>query len=297
MGPGRGGKPPGRCGGRAPMPGAAGAPGAPGRAPAAGRLRLPVGACDAAGPVVAAGRTSTGLRGAAGGACPVFGSSTRSRIVGGTIRPVGGGMTGRGAGGCVAASRADVAAVTSGSSTTSSGTRAATTGSSVSTGASTTGESTTAMGSGDATGSGSATVTSGPTSCGVGTCATSPNVCLDGRLRLELGRRCRGLGRLHEAWRRQHGRRRALGFGGLGSRLPPSGSGWRVGERRARRHGDVPLARQPFDELAGDDLLDRARRALHIDPVIALEQRHHFLARRVEQFRDPVYPNCRHLPL
>ena len=40
------------------------------------------------------GRTSIGRRGGAGGAWPVRGSSTRSRSVGGTTRPVGGGITG-----------------------------------------------------------------------------------------------------------------------------------------------------------------------------------------------------------
>ena len=65
----------------------------------AGRLRLPVGACEAAGAAGADGRTSIGRRGGAGGAWPVFGSSTRSRSVGGSTRPVGGGITGRGAGG------------------------------------------------------------------------------------------------------------------------------------------------------------------------------------------------------
>ena len=73
--------------------------GGAGRAPAAGRLKLPVGACEAAGAADAGGRTSTGRRGGAGGAWPVFGSSTRSRSVGGTTRPVDGGITGRGGAG------------------------------------------------------------------------------------------------------------------------------------------------------------------------------------------------------
>src|SRR5688500_5595078 len=91
-GPCRGGSPvPGRCGGRAAMPDGPG-PAAAGR-PAAGRLRLPVGACDVLG--AAGGRTRSGRRGGAGGACPVLGSSTRRRNVGGTKRPVGGGRTGR----------------------------------------------------------------------------------------------------------------------------------------------------------------------------------------------------------
>ncbi len=51
------------------------------------------------GAVDCGGRTSIGRRGGAGGACPVLGSSTRSRSVGGTTRPVDGGVTGRAAGG------------------------------------------------------------------------------------------------------------------------------------------------------------------------------------------------------
>src|SRR5215218_115971 len=98
---GRGGNgPPGRC------PGRAATPGAPGRG-AAGRLRFPVAACGACGGCTG-GRTSIGRRGGAGGAWPVCGSSTRSRSVGGTTRPVGVGITGRGAmggggGACAAA--------------------------------------------------------------------------------------------------------------------------------------------------------------------------------------------------
>jgi hypothetical protein len=64
------------------------------------------------------------------------------------------------------------------------------------------------------------------------------------------------------------------------------------GEDVARRHRDVALPRDPLDELPRNDLFDRARRALHIDPVIVLEQRCHFLAGRAEQFRDFVDPNC-----
>lgn len=100
MGAWRGGSgPPGRCGARAAAP-------VPGRG-AAGRLRLPVGACDPAGDG-AAGRTRTGRRGGAGGAWPVRGSSTRKRSVGGTTRP-GAGVTGLGAG-CAAGSLTATAA-------------------------------------------------------------------------------------------------------------------------------------------------------------------------------------------
>src|SRR5262249_49141679 len=57
------------------------------------------------------------------------------------------------------------------------------------------------------------------------------------------------------------------------------------------RQRDVALLRQALDELARHDFLDRARGALHFDAVIALQERGHFLARRVEQFRDPIDPN------
>ena len=47
-----------------------------------------------------------------------------------------------------------------------------------------------------------------------------------------------------------------------------------------------------LDELPRDDLFDRARRALHLDAVVRLQQRDHFLAGGVEQLRDSVNPNC-----
>ena len=105
--------------------------------------------------------------------------------------------------------------------------------------------------------------------------------------------RWRRLGRLHEA-RRRH--RRAAGFGGSGAcrraSCPAARSGRRVGERRVRGHFDAPLPCQTVDELPRDDFLDGARRALHLDAVVALQQRDHFLARGVEQLRDFVNPDC-----
>ena len=72
----------------------AGAPGAPDVSAGAGLLRFPVAA--GGGVVDTGGRTSSGRRGGAGGAWPVFGSSTRSRSVGGTMRPgTGAGRTRR----------------------------------------------------------------------------------------------------------------------------------------------------------------------------------------------------------
>src|SRR3954452_379434 len=121
-----GGGPPGRG-----PPGRAAVPGAAGRC-AAGRLRFPVGAWDAGDGVGATGLTSIGRRGGAGGACPVLGSSTRSRIVGGTIRPVGAGIGARGgAGTCPGAAAAAGADVVSAAGATGCGSGAITGSSSV----------------------------------------------------------------------------------------------------------------------------------------------------------------------
>jgi hypothetical protein len=54
----------------------------------------------------------------------------------------------------------------------------------------------------------------------------------------------------------------------------------------------MSLLGQAIHELAGDNLLDGARGALHLYPVIAFEQRAHFLARRPEQLGDLVNPDC-----
>ena len=238
MGACRGGRPPpGRCGGRAPRPRPRRRCRDARRRAGRGRLKLPVGACDAAGPLGAGGRTSTGRRGGAGGACPVFGSSTRRRSVGGTMRPVGGGITGRGAGGGVARSRAGVVTCFVRFFGQQIQARAqATTGSSISTGASTTGQSSTAAGSGAATVRRTADVDVRHDSLrsrrmrdvrivrGVAGCV---------ELGFELGRRRRRLGRLHESRRRQRGRRRTLRFGGLAR--PASGRGRRRARRRTRR--------------------------------------------------------------
>ena len=88
--------------------------------------------------------------------------------------------------------------------------------------------------------------------------------------------------RLDQPRRRQRRRRRLrrLDFLRGGRAFLPLAAGV-VGEHVAAGQRDAALARQPLDELAGDDLLDRARRALHLDPVIALQQRDHFLAGRV----------------
>jgi hypothetical protein len=68
----------------------------------------------------------------------------------------------------------------------------------------------------------------------------------------------------------------------------------RLGVGGARRHRHVALSREPFDELARDDLFDGARRTLDLDPVIALQQRDDLLARSVEQLRDLINPDCGH---
>jgi hypothetical protein len=66
----------------------------------------------------------------------------------------------------------------------------------------------------------------------------------------------------------------------------------RVGVRRVRRHLDSALTSEAADEFPRHHFLDRARRALHLDAVIALQESDHFLTRRVEQLCDLVNPNC-----
>ena len=98
---------------------------------------------------------------------------------------------------------------------------------------------------------------------------------------------------LDQSGRRQRRRHRLRRLG----RLP----GWRallarddevLSEDVAARQRNVALTREAVHELAGDDFFDRARGALDLDAVIALEQRSHFLAGGAQQLRDPVNPNC-----
>jgi hypothetical protein len=65
----------------------------------------------------------------------------------------------------------------------------------------------------------------------------------------------------------------------------------RFGEDVAARQLDIPLLGETLDELPRDNFLDGARGALHLDAVIALQQRGHFLTGRSEQFRDFINPN------
>ena len=94
--------------------------------------------------------------------------------------------------------------------------------------------------------------------------------------------------------RRGGGRLGATGFGGS-ARLPAALL--RLHDRRVeehlrrRRDGDPALPGEPLDELACDDLLDRARGALDLDAVIPPQQLHHFLAARVQDLRDFVNPD------
>ena len=101
-------------------------------------------------------------------------------------------------------------------------------------------------------------------------------------------RRCRP-DRLDEArWReRRRGRLGRLRLLGRGDGLLAL-DGRPLGEHVAARQRDAALAREAFHELATHHLFDGARRALQFDAMIALEQRQHFLARRVEQFRDSI---------
>jgi hypothetical protein len=99
---------------------------------------------------------------------------------------------------------------------------------------------------------------------------------------------------LDQARRTEH-RRRRLGWLDLfrRSRLLAAAFRRRVrfGEHVAGRKRDVALSREPFDEGASHDLLEGARRALQLDPMIALEQCQDFLARRPEQLGDLVNPH------
>ena len=97
------------------------------------------------------------------------------------------------------------------------------------------------------------------------------------------------LHRLDEArrWQRRRGR---LGRLDRFFRLAFADDGF--GEEVAAWQRDVALAGEPIDELSRDDFFDRARRALHVDSMIALEQRGDFLTGGPQQFREPVNPDC-----
>jgi hypothetical protein len=66
------------------------------------------------------------------------------------------------------------------------------------------------------------------------------------------------------------------------------------GEHVAAGQRNSPLSCQAFNELPPHDFFDGARRALQLDAVIALEQRHHFLAGRAQQLRNFVNPDGCH---
>ena len=87
----------------------------------------------------------------------------------------------------------------------------------------------------------------------------------------------------------------AAGFGGsglrAGHRLLAARGHRPLSEHVAARQRYPALAREALDELPPHDLFYRARGALHLDAVIALEQRHHFLAGRPQQLRDFVNPD------
>jgi len=98
--------------------------------------------------------------------------------------------------------------------------------------------------------------------------------------------------RLDETRRRKSGRRRLRRFRRfLGGRALSSFDDGCFRKDVARWQRDLALSCQPFDELPSDDLFNRARRALHLDAMVTLQQRRDFLARRVEQFRDFIYPD------
>ena len=95
--------------------------------------------------------------------------------------------------------------------------------------------------------------------------------------------------------RRGGGRAGAAGFTGSGAFFAGAGflplAAGVSAKMFAARQLDVALFRESIDELARHHFLDRARGALDLDAVIALEKRRHFLARGAEQFRDLENPN------
>ena len=225
--------------------------------------------------------------GRAAGASPVSGSSMRSRRVGGTRRPAGRAIGATGGGGRRGRRRhvprlrcgrrgldvrgrvrrrvhglvrhmrrrrrvscAGAGSWAGGSSST------ATAASCVSCASS---------GSGSATGA----ACGGRLSVGLASASTSAAAGLIVLIEARPQRRRRRLGRLGAPCRRLLGDRR-------------------VGEQRAGRQRDVALARVALDELPRDDLLDRARRALHVDARLLLEQGHRVLARQAQQLGDFV---------
>ena len=104
------------------------------------------------------------------------------------------------------------------------------------------------------------------------------------------------LRRLHEPRRRERRRGRLCRLrllrvrgGLLRAGLRPAGP-----RRTCRRPGSVmPRSRaRRSTNWRADDLFDRARRALQLDAVRALQQRQHFLAAGVEKLRDLVNTNC-----
>jgi hypothetical protein len=100
--------------------------------------------------------------------------------------------------------------------------------------------------------------------------------------------------RLDEARRTQHGCRGLRRFSFLCRRalLSTLGGHGRLGEHVAARQRDVALPRDTLDKRTRHDFFNRARSAFQLDAVVALEQREYFLARRTEQFRDPINANC-----
>ncbi len=108
----------------------------------------------------------------------------------------------------------------------------------------------------------------------------------------EHRRRSRRLGGLHQPGRcqRGRGRLRGLGLARAGGRLAGFRGG-ALGEHVAARQRDAAFAGQALHELPRDHFLERTRRALQLDPVRALQQREHFLAARVEEFRDFIDTN------
>ncbi len=117
--------------------------------------------------------------------------------------------------------------------------------------------------------------------------------CLVNRRFSGLGRSCGRTNGLDEPRRSQRGSLRLWRLGLLARHhLLGALRRWTFREHVAAWQLNVALARQALDELPSDDFFDGARRAAHLDAVIALQKRHHFLTRRSEQLSDFVNPNC-----
>ena len=121
------------------------------------------------------------------------------------------------------------------------------------------------------------------------------------RPRVVVGLRLDRLGLLDQSRRteRRRGRLGRLGRGRGAPFLPGAAFAFAavltldglLREHVALRQRDALLLGEAIDELARDDLFERARRALELDAVVLLQQRQHVVAGDVEKLSDLVNPN------